>query len=105
MDRVEPRVSIVIVTWNAAAYVERCLTTLQAACEDLEYEVFVVDNASEDATPRLVGECFPWVTLLENSENVGFARAANRGLAAARGQYLLLLNPDTVLVQHVAPLA
>jgi N-acetylglucosaminyl-diphospho-decaprenol L-rhamnosyltransferase len=98
MDRV-PRVSIVIVTWNATAYIERCLSSLWAACEGLQYEVFVVDNASADATPRLVGERFPWVTLMENRENVGFARAANRGLAAARGQYLLLLNPDTVLVE------
>jgi N-acetylglucosaminyl-diphospho-decaprenol L-rhamnosyltransferase len=87
--------SIVIVSWNTRDLLERCLSSLQAARGDLELEIIVVDNASQDGTPELVRQRFPQVILLEPGQNVGFAAGNNLGLARARGQWLMLLNPDT----------
>jgi GT2 family glycosyltransferase len=66
------------------------------ACH-LTTETFVVDNASTDGSAALVRERFPWVRLIENSQNMGFARANNQAIACAAGRYVLLLNSDTVL--------
>lgn len=88
-------ISIVIVTWNCWAEVRECLLALEAARSDVEMEVIVVDNESVDNTPENIADYHPWVRLIRNTENKGFAEGCNQGLAAARGNYLLLLNPDT----------
>jgi GT2 family glycosyltransferase len=72
-----------------------CLGSVYAMAGDLEFEVFVVDNASTDGSPGLVREQFPHVRLVENSENVGFAQANNQAICQSRGRYVLLLNSDT----------
>ncbi len=90
-----PTLSIVIATWNSASEITDCLQALRIA--DRSAEIFVVDNASIDATVELVRTNFPDVMLLENRVNAGFARANNQALALARGDNLLLLNPDTVV--------
>lgn len=85
--------SVVVVAWNGAAYLGACLD----AARGVGRELVVVDNASRDGTPALVRERHPDVRLLENDANLGFARAANRGLREAHGRYVLFLNPDAVV--------
>lgn len=89
-----PSVSVVIVVWNAKKYVIECLESLREHCRNSCHEVIVVDNASSDGTPELVAEMFPEFVLIRNSENLGFAKANNIGLARSSGDYLCLVNSD-----------
>lgn len=89
-------VDVVIVAWNAAAYLPACLTSLRSLERPPE-SVVVVDNASGDGTAALVRERFPEVRLLEPGANVGFCRGNNLGIAATDSPYVLVLNPDTRL--------
>jgi len=89
--------SVVIVSYNVRRFLEQALRSVFAALEGLEGEVWVVDNASSDGSVQMVREQFPQVKLIANEENVGFARANNQAIAQARGRYVLLLNPDTVV--------
>ena len=88
-------ISIVIVSWNVSALLLDCLSSIFASPTGALSEVIVVDSASADDTVSLVQQRFPQVRLIALSENVGFARANNIGLAAASGDFILLLNPDT----------
>jgi N-acetylglucosaminyl-diphospho-decaprenol L-rhamnosyltransferase len=88
-------VSVVIVSFRTPALLAGCLE--QLAAEASVREVVVVDNASADGSAELVEERFPHVRLIRNTANVGFARAVNQGLPFCSGEYLLLLNPDTVV--------
>lgn len=87
--------SVIIINWNTRELLRECLTHLQPAIDGLEAEVFVVDNASQDGSPAMVKESFPWVRLIENVGNVGFARANNQAIRLSEGEYILLLNSDT----------
>lgn len=90
--------SIIIVSWNTREILRDCLV---AACRYVPQdsrEVIVVDNGSGDGSAEMVAEQFPNVRLLRNPQNLGFGRAANQGMAAARGRHLLLLNSDAFLV-------
>jgi GT2 family glycosyltransferase len=89
-----PLVSIVIVVWNAKKYVIECLESLREHCRNSCNQVIVVDNASSDGTPELIAEMFPEFTLIRNSENLGFAKANNIGIAHSSGDYLCLVNSD-----------
>lgn len=88
-------VSILIVTWNSERWIERCLRSIPDGCEGLTYEVRIYDNASHDRTPELIGDASLEVT--HSLTNIGFASATNRMLAASRGRYVFLLNPDCEL--------
>lgn len=87
--------SIVIVSYNAGDYLRRCLVSIDAHTPGAE--VIVVDNASHDGTPEMVAEAFPHVTLVRRTTNAGFSTGANEGLRRARGEHLMLLNPDAEL--------
>ena len=89
--------SIIIVNYNVRQFLENALHSVRRAIEGLNAEVIVVDNASADGSVEMVRENFPDIRLIENRQNLGFARANNSALQTARGRYLLLLNPDTVL--------
>ena len=89
----EVELSVVVVAWNGAAYLGACLDAARGAGREL----IVVDNASRDGTAALVRERHPDARLLVNDANLGFARAANRGLREACGRYVLFLNPDAVV--------
>jgi len=89
--------SVIIVNWNARPLLEGCLESIRSLDSRLRIEVIVVDNASSDSSVVSVRDNFPDVTLLENSENVGFAGANNQGAAISSGEYLLFLNSDTVV--------
>ncbi len=92
------KLSIIIVNWNTYELLEECL---QSVLENIsnqqafEAETFIVDNASTDGSAQRVKQRFPWVQLIENQENAGFARANNQAIRQSSGRYLLLLNPDT----------
>jgi len=90
--------SICIVNWNTREMLASCLSSLEMYLGDIEHEITVVDNASRDGSPSMLRERFPGIRLIENLENVGFARATNQALRESRGRYLLLLNSDTRLV-------
>ncbi len=91
-------VSILIVTWNSERFIDRCLRSIGAACEGLAHEVVIHDNASEDATLKAIHD--PNARILRSAVNTGFAAGTNRAIAAARGKYVFLLNPDCELEPH-----
>lgn len=97
----EITLSILIVNWNTRDFLIECLASIQdstRALENLGIETFVVDNASDDGSKAMVQEQFPWVQLIENAANAGFAQANNQAMAQAQGEFVLLLNSDTRLL-------
>jgi hypothetical protein len=93
--------SVIIVSYNVRDFLEQCLFSLASALEGIRHEVWVVDNASTDGSAAMVRRRFPWVKLLENRENLGFARANNQALREAAGRFICLLNPDTLVKKDV----
>ncbi len=91
------KLSVIIVNYNVKHFLEQCLHSVLKASKNKAVEIFVVDNNSVDGSARLVKEKFPNVYLIENRENVGFSKANNQAIHQAKGQYVLLLNPDTVV--------
>ena len=89
--------SIVIVNYNVRQFLENALASIGRALEGIDGEVIVVDNASRDNSVAMVLKSFPGVRVIANEENVGFARANNQALREAKGTYILLLNPDTIV--------
>lgn len=91
--------SIIIVNWNVRELLYNCLTSVgtHLNCHVDTYEIIVVDNASSDGSVEMVRDQFPGVTLIEKNENVGFGRGCNEGYGLARGEFILMLNPDTVI--------
>ncbi len=91
-----PEVTVVMVTWNSAAYLPTALASLRAQ-RGVAWELVVIDNASHDDTLAVLDREMPGATVLRNRANRGFAPACNQGIARARTPYVLLLNPDAVL--------
>jgi GT2 family glycosyltransferase len=91
-----PTISIVIVTYKSRDFIKACIDSIKEAARDIEHEIIVVDNASGEELSELFSTEFPDVFLVENDNNEGFARAVNRGARYATGQYLTILNPDTL---------
>jgi hypothetical protein len=89
--------SIIIVNWNTRDLLAQCLQSVYDTVQGLAFEVFVVDNASTDGSADMVRGRFPGVQLIENAENVGFARANNQAMSSTTGRHILLLNPDTIV--------
>jgi GT2 family glycosyltransferase len=121
-----PELSICILTLNAKAYLRECLLSIaehaplgfargqasaarrngmgQALTEEVpsfEYEIIVADNGSDDGTLEMLAEEFPYVRVIRNNANIGFSKPVNQMLAAARGEFFLLLNPDTLLIEDL----
>ena len=89
--------SIIIVSWNTSRLLSACLESLQSNEADKNVEIIVVDNASSDDSVAMLKREHPEIKCIENPTNVGFGLANNIGFAHSRGQYILLLNPDTVV--------
>jgi len=89
--------SIVIVSFNVEELLAKCLESIEKYSEGITKEVFVVDNDSSDNTVLRIKKDFPKVTLIANKKNLGFSKANNQALKKAKGDYLLVLNPDTEL--------
>ena len=95
------KLSVIIVSWNVKALLERCLRSIQEKMSSrLSYEVIVIDNASHDDTPDMVRSSFKGVKLIANKENRGFGAACNQGIVESKGQYVVFLNPDTELQDY-----
>ncbi|WP_457566245.1 glycosyltransferase [Caldithrix abyssi] len=97
MKTEEIEISVIIVNFNVREFLEQTLLSVQRALKDISSEVIVVDNASVDDSVQMVRRRFPEVILIENKENVGFSAANNQGLEIARGRFIVLLNPDTIV--------
>lgn len=91
------KLSVIIVNYNVKHFIEQCLFSVFKASEQITCEVFVVDNNSVDGSVTLIKERFPKVKLIENKINTGFSVANNQAIRVAQGEYILLLNPDTVV--------
>lgn len=92
------KLSIIIVGWNTREYLEGCLNSIYENPPSCKFEVIYVDNGSEDGSVKLVREQYPEAIIIENDENLGFQKANNQGLGIAQGQYIILLNSDTVIL-------
>lgn len=91
------KLTVVIVNYNVEYFLEQCLLSVRRASKNIDIETFVVDNTSIDGSVEMVKNKFPEVNLIENSINVGFSKANNQAIRKAKGEYILLLNPDTVV--------
>lgn len=91
------RLSVIIVNYNVKYFLEQCLHSVQKACAGLEAEIIVVDNCSTDGSREFLEPAFPQVRFIWNSGNEGFAKANNQAIAVANGEYILFLNPDTLV--------
>ena len=90
--------SIIIVNWNSAGYLRKCIASILAETQELQYEVVVIDAGSYDGCDQMIREHYPQVRFIQNPSNPGFARANNKAFKASTGNCLLFLNPDTELV-------
>ncbi|MBT9145933.1 MAG: N-acetylglucosaminyl-diphospho-decaprenol L-rhamnosyltransferase [candidate division WS2 bacterium] len=93
-------ISISIVNWNTKGLLRDCLKSIYENTHGIDYEIFVVDNASEDGSTKMVEKEFPKVKLIKNKENAGFAKANNQAIMRSKGRYVLLLNSDTVVLEN-----
>jgi GT2 family glycosyltransferase len=91
------KASVVILTWNSQRIIEACLSSVLRGLSAFSSEIIVVDNGSRDRTPAIVREAFPQVQLLLNRKNRGVAPARNQGMRLAQGEYIILLDDDTVV--------
>jgi GT2 family glycosyltransferase len=92
-------VSVVIVNYNVRYFLEQCILSVQAASTKITTEIIVVDNNSTDESCTVLSEKYPEVVLIQNKENVGFSKANNQGVKIATGNYILILNPDTIIAE------
>lgn len=91
------KLSVIIVNYNVCHFLEQALTSIAKAVKQVDTEVFVVDNNSVDGSVEMVHQKFPWVKLIANQQNVGFSKANNQAIRLSNAEYVLLLNPDTVV--------
>ncbi|WP_163718036.1 glycosyltransferase family 2 protein [Mangrovibacterium lignilyticum] len=93
------KLSVIIVNFNVKHFLEQCLISVDKALKGIDGEIIVVDNNSVDGSCRMILEKFPAVKLIKNDTNTGFSKANNQGIQQAKGEYILLLNPDTLVEQ------
>lgn len=91
------KLSIILVNYKVKYFLEQCLCSVRAAVAGMEVEVLVVDNCSADGSVEYLRPRFPEVLFIENTDNPGFAKANNQAIRQCKGEYILLLNPDTVI--------
>ncbi len=97
--------SVIIVSYNVRDYLRQALCSVITAAEKTDHEITVVDNHSSDGSPEMVRKEFPSVMLIASETNEGFSAACNRGIRASSGEYLLVLNPDTLVQQDALKMA
>lgn len=93
------QLSVVILNYNVKYFIDVCLQSVLAATQDLDAEVILVDNASVDGSVQWISQQFPQVKQINNKENVGFPKGNNIGVAQAKGEFLCILNPDTIVAE------
>ena len=93
------KLSVIILNYNVCHFLELCLTSVESAIKGLDVEIIVIDNNSQDGSCQMVSEKFPRVRLIQNKENTGFPKGNNIGVDQAQGEYVCILNPDTVVAE------
>ncbi|HOZ76264.1 MAG TPA: glycosyltransferase family 2 protein [Flavobacterium sp.] len=93
------QLSVIILNYNVRHFLEQCVLSVQAALENIDAEIIVVDNNSSDDSCEMIKQRFPHIKLIENQTNAGFPKGNNIGVAQAKGEYLCILNPDTVVAE------
>lgn len=93
------QLSVVILNYNVRFFLEQCVASVQEALSNIDSEIIVVDNHSSDDSCEMIKSRFPNVKLIENKENLGFPKGNNIGVAQAKGNYICILNPDTVVAE------
>ncbi|EDP95448.1 glycosyltransferase family 2 protein [Kordia algicida OT-1] len=93
------QLSVIILNYNVRYFLEACIRSVQAAISELNAEIIVIDNNSPDDSCDMMQNTFPNIQLIPNTENVGFAKANNQGVKIAKGKYICILNPDTIVAE------
>ncbi len=93
------QLSIIILNYNVRYFLELCVISVQKAIENIDAEIIVVDNNSLDSSCEMMKSRFPSIKFIENKENLGFPKGNNIGVASAKGEYICILNPDTVVAE------
>ncbi|AJR03419.1 glycosyltransferase family 2 protein [Siansivirga zeaxanthinifaciens] len=93
------KLSVIILNYNVRHFLELCIKSVQAAIKNLDAEIIVVDNNSKDHSCDMVLKLFPEILLIQNKENLGFSKANNLAVAQAKGEFICILNPDTVVAE------
>jgi len=91
------KLSVIIVNYNVKYFLDQCLHSVEKAIKNINTEVFVVDNNSVDGSCQMIEDKYKWVKLIKNKKNTGFSKANNQAIKLANGEYILLLNPDTLV--------
>jgi len=94
------KLSIIIVNYNVKHYLEQCLDSVINALKGIDSEILVVDNNSTDGSQQMLAQKFPFIKSIQNKENWGFSKANNQALEISQGEYVLLLNPDTLVEEN-----
>lgn len=93
------QLSVIILNYNVRYFLEQCVRSVQKALENIDAEIIVVDNNSTDDSCLMMKQLFPQITLIENKENLGFPKGNNIAVEQAKGEYICILNPDTVVAE------
>jgi GT2 family glycosyltransferase len=93
------QLSVIILNYNVRYFLEQCVLSVEKALEGIDGEIIVIDNDSSDDSCAMMKQRFPHIKLIENKENTGFPKGNNIGVAQAKGDYLCILNPDTVVAE------
>ncbi|MDD2673422.1 MAG: glycosyltransferase family 2 protein [Flavobacterium sp.] len=93
------QLSVIILNYNVRFFLEQCVLSVQNALETIDGEIIVIDNNSQDDSCEMMKQRFPNVKLIQNNENIGFPKGNNIGVAQAQGEYICILNPDTVVAE------
>ncbi len=101
MRRKAIKLSVIIVNYNGKKFLKDCLDSIYEQLKNLDHEVIIVDNNSSDESISFIKQYYPKISLIENALNVGFAAANNQGVRKATGDYILLLNNDTILMSNL----
>jgi GT2 family glycosyltransferase len=91
------KLSVIIVNYNVEYFLEQCLNSVLKAMKGIDSEVIIIDNNSVDGSLKMLKDKFSQLKLIDNKENFGFSKANNQGIRIAKGDYILLLNPDTIV--------
>ncbi|WP_291119787.1 glycosyltransferase family 2 protein [Flavobacterium sp. UBA6135] len=93
------QLSVIILNYNVRYFLEQCVLSVQAALQHIDGEIIVIDNNSSDDSCQMMKTRFPHIKLIENNDNTGFPKGNNIGAAEAKGEYICILNPDTVVAE------
>lgn len=94
------KISIIIVNFNVKTYLSQCIDSVKRSIEGLDGEILVVDNNSNDGSVEWIQQRFQNIKVILNNSNTGFAKANNQAIRLAKGEYILLLNPDTIIGEN-----